>query len=138
MGILDRFRKKVDKKRLERKPGKDEVIDLVSKKEAKPKKVLAAAKKEDTGRAYHILIRPVITEKLTMEGKYGFRVSRDANKVEIAKAVTKVYGVLPVAVNIVNVRGKKIRYGRTSGTTAAWKKAVVTLKKGDKIDIVEG
>ena len=136
MGIFDRFRKKVDKKRLEKKNSKEEVLDLAGKKTEAVKKV--TAKKEDTGRAYHILISPLITEKLTADGKYGFCVSPDANKVEIAKAIEKVYGVRPLAVNIVNVRGRKVRYGKTAGRTSNWKKAIVTLKKGDKIDIVEG
>lgn len=137
MGIFDKFRKKVDKKRLDKPAKKDEVLDLGSKAE-KVKKTIVSPKKDDTGRAYHILNRPVITEKLTMDGRYGFRVSLDANKVEIAKAIARVYGVTPVAVNIINVRGKKVRYGKTSGTTSSWKKAIVTLKKGEKIDIVEG
>jgi large subunit ribosomal protein L23 len=137
MGLFDKFRKKVDKKRLEKSAKKDEVLDLGSKPE-KVKKSVVSQKKDDTGRAYHILSRPIITEKLTMDGRYGFRVSSDANKIEISKAVAKVYGVKPVAVNIINVRGRKVRYGRTSGTTSSWKKAIVTLKKGDKIDIVEG
>jgi large subunit ribosomal protein L23 len=142
MSFLDKFRKKVDKKRLESKSKKEEIIDLGGQS-SKSSKAASAEKKEkvrreDTGRAYHILSKPVVTEKLTAESRYGFRVSSDANKIEIARAIERVYGVRPVAINIINVRGKNIRYGRTSGKTSSWKKAIVTLKQGDKIDIFEG
>ena len=62
----------------------------------------------------------------------------NANKIEIAKAVNDVYGVKPVSVNIIKTKGKKTRSGRVTGKRKDWKKAVVTLKKGESIKIYEG
>jgi large subunit ribosomal protein L23 len=83
----------------------------------------------------------VVTEKATnLAGisKYAFRVSNDANKIEVARAIYHVYGVKPLAINMICMRGKNVRHGRTSGKTKNWKKAIVTLKPGDKIEIYEG
>ncbi len=85
-----------------------------------------------------ILIRPIITEKSTLlekENKYVFEVHPKANKIEIKKAFEKIYKVKPIKVNIIKLKGKPIRYGRTSGRTKSWKKAIITLKKGEKIDL---
>lgn len=89
-----------------------------------------------------ILIRPVVTEKSTKSGekmgKYAFKVARDANKLEIKKAVETAYSVQVQAVNThVNVGKKKTRQtkgGVSSGIKSPFKKAYVTLKKGDTID----
>ncbi|MBU0613008.1 50S ribosomal protein L23 [Patescibacteria group bacterium] len=111
-----------------------------SKKEAvkpSPKK----AKKEDTKNAYRVLIRPVITEKATSlvaNGQYVFEVAPDANKVEIRKAIQNLYSVTPVKVRIMNQKARRVQYGRNTGTTKFWKKAIVNLKSGDKIEIHEG
>jgi large subunit ribosomal protein L23 len=78
-----------------------------------------------------------ITEKgsrLTMQNKYLFKVARAANKVEIKKAVEALYGVHVLAVNTSTVRGKKKRVRYVMGKTPDWKKAVVTLKKGETIE----
>lgn len=88
-----------------------------------------------------IIIRPIITEKsnrLTTEGKYIFEVKRDANKIEIAKAVEALFNVTVTDVNTMTVRGKLKRQGRFEGRTPTWKKAVVTLKAGDRIPLFEG
>ena len=88
-----------------------------------------------------LLVRPVITEKataLSTENKYAFVVEKSANKIEVAKAIKAVYGVEPVAVNMINMQGKKVTRGRIRGQRKDWKKAVVTLKKGDAISIYEG
>ncbi len=89
-----------------------------------------------------IIIKPIITEKLTNLGetqsRYGFRVVPTANKIEIKEAVEALYNVKVVAVNTVNVEGKaKTRYtksGILSGRNANYKKAYVTLEKGQVID----
>ena len=90
-----------------------------------------------------IIIKPIVTEKLpTISGKFpnrfGFRVSPDANKLEIKKAVEDMYGVTVIDVNTMNYRGKlKSRYTRSgliSGKQNAFKKAIVTLKEGEIID----
>jgi large subunit ribosomal protein L23 len=90
-----------------------------------------------------IIIKPVITEKQTaltekIPNRYAFRVSPDANKLEIKKAVEDMYEVTVIDVNTMNYSGKhKSRYtksGIISGRQTAFKKAIITLKKGDTID----
>lgn len=90
-----------------------------------------------------IIIKPIVTEKQTaitekFPNRYGFRVSPDANKLEIKKAVEDMYGVTVESVNTMNYAGKKkSRYtksGIISGKTSAFKKAIVTLKEGETID----
>jgi large subunit ribosomal protein L23 len=71
-------------------------------------------------------------------GKYVFEVDMDANKIEIAAAVEKIFSVNVVSVNTLRVKGKKKRLGRTEGKTGEMKKAYVTLKEGQRIQIFEG
>lgn len=90
----------------------------------------------------NILIKPVITEKMTGQGeklnRYGFIVEKKANKIQIKKAVEEFYGVDVLAVNTINYSGKeKSRYtkgGAIAGRTSAYKKAIVTLAEGETID----
>ena len=87
--------------------------------------------------AYDIILKPIITEKsmemLATQGKYTFKVAKDSNKIEIAKAVEALFkGVKVAKVNTISVRGRKKRMGRSEGYTSDWKKAVVTLKKDSK------
>ena len=86
--------------------------------------------------AYDIVIRPIITEQ-SMEDmdikKYVFEVAKDANKVEIAKAVEEIFGVTVIKVNTINVNGKTKRLGANpAGKTKNWKKAVVKLSEDSK------
>lgn len=137
--------KKAAKGSIEQEEVKTEAVvtpdgQLVSapKKETKKK---ARPKKEDTGEAYRVLIRPLISEKnssLAIFNKYVFEVSPRTNKIEVRKAIKKVYGVDPIKVNIQNEMGREVRYGRTEGRTKKWKKAIITLPQGQKIDIQEG
>ena len=93
------------------------------------------------GRAFSVLIKPLVTEKASILGeqnKYVFNVAISANKIEVAKAVYEVYGITPSAVNMVRVGGKKTRTGRIAGKRKDWKKAIVTLPKGKTIKIYEG
>lgn len=82
-----------------------------------------------------IILRPIITEE-SMQNialkKYTFKVAKDANKIEIAKAVEELFGVKVAKVNTVSVRGKLRRQGRFEGYTASWKKAIVTLTEDSK------
>ncbi len=92
--------------------------------------------------AQDIIIKPVITEA-SMEGlqagKYTFKVAKDANKIEIAKAVTELFGVKVAKVNTMIVKGREKRMGRTSGYLSDWKKAIVTLAEGEKtIEFFDG
>lgn len=89
-----------------------------------------------------IIIKPIVTEKLTVQGeklnRYGFVVDRDANKLQIKDAVEKLYGVNVLSVNTINYHGKrKSRYtkaGLLTGRMNHFKKAIVTLAGEDKID----
>ena len=92
--------------------------------------------------AQDIIIKPIITEesmKGAAERKYTFQVAKDANKIEIAKAVEELFGVEVCKVNTISVRGKFRRQGRVGGFTASSKKAIVTLTENSKgIEFFEG
>ena len=89
-----------------------------------------------------ILLRPIVTEKMTAQGedmnRYCFVVDKRANKLEIKKAVEELYDVSVISVNTMSFKGKrKMRYTRTgiiSGNTNSFKKAIITLNEGDTID----
>jgi large subunit ribosomal protein L23 len=89
-----------------------------------------------------VIRRPMITEKSTRqkeEGRqYVFEVDRDANKIEIQSAVEHLFKVKVLQVRTSNVLGKVKRLGRKYGKRPDWKKAIVTLKEGDRIDFFEG
>ena len=93
--------------------------------------------------AYDVIIRPIITEQ-SMEDqdikKYAFAVAKDANKIEIAKAVEEIFGVTVIKVTTENIRGKEKRQGAyPAGKTATWKKAIVKLSADSKnIELFEG
>ncbi len=87
-----------------------------------------------------VLVRPLITEKSTdlmEQGQYAFEVHREANKIQIREAVEKTFNVRVKAVNTMNMPRKLRRRGRTVGTVPGWKKAIVTLQAGERIDIFE-
>lgn len=90
---------------------------------------------------YGILLRPIITEKstvLTGANKYVFEVDVRANKNQIREAVQVAFGVTVADVNTMNMKGKPKRFGRRVVNRPDWKKAVVTLVPGDKIELFEG
>lgn len=91
---------------------------------------------------YSVIIRPLVTEKSTdkleKEGSYSFVVAREANKVEIAQAVEQIFNVKVTDVRTMQYRGKEKRLGRFVGRRAGWKKAIVSLRAGDSIEIFEG
>ena len=92
--------------------------------------------------AQKIVRRPLVTEKSTQQKEesrqYAFEVTRDANKVEIQHAVEQLFKVKVLCVRTCNVLGKMKRMGRKYGKRPDWKKAIVTLKEGDRIDFFEG
>ena len=91
--------------------------------------------------AHQILVRPIVTEKntaLSEVGKYCFEVAQAANKIEVKRAVEEVFKVKVTTVNMMKVPGKMRRTGRTSGMTRTWKKAVVTLAPGERIELFQG
>jgi large subunit ribosomal protein L23 len=90
---------------------------------------------------YEVLRRPVITEKNTIlieQNKYTFEVAREANKAQIKQAVEHAFKVSVASVNVIHVPGKMRRAGRRRGLTSSWKKAIVTLEPGNKIELFEG
>ena len=92
-------------------------------------------------RADQVIIEPIVTEKSNLsreKGKYSFRVDARANKIQVMQAVRALFGVHPVACNIMRVKGKPKRVRAQPGYTAGWKKAVVTLRSGEVIQIFEG
>jgi large subunit ribosomal protein L23 len=95
----------------------------------------------DSKIAYKILIRPMVTEKaadLAAQGKYVFEVAQRANKIQVAQAVKETYNVDVAQVNIQCYRGKVKYFGRTVGKRKDYKKAIVTLKKGQTMQVFEG
>jgi large subunit ribosomal protein L23 len=94
--------------------------------------------------AYSTILRPVVSEKSTVlgdQGKYVFEVAPTANKIQIKQAIETAFANKKVqvsAVNILHVSGKVRRRGRSVGTTRSWKKAVVTLREGQRLDLFEG
>jgi len=91
---------------------------------------------------YSIIRTPLLTEKChdlkERHNQVAFRVARVANKIQIKEAVEKIFKVKVRRVNVINMQGKPKRMGRHAGKRAAWKKAVVTLMPGEKIEVIEG
>jgi large subunit ribosomal protein L23 len=91
---------------------------------------------------YHVIKRALITEKSTIAkdetNKYTLEVDTRANKIEIATAVEKFFKVKVLNVQVMNVTGKKKRMGKIVGRKRSWKKAIVTLLPGSRIEIYEG
>jgi len=163
MGILDKIRKKEDKtegvkavatpskaekkdskkeaKKIEAKSAKAETAEKkpAVKETAKKKKAPA---KENTPLAHFDLIRkPHISEKAfysVEENKYVFEVAKSANKTEVKKAVENIYHVSVERVNMINVPSKTKMYKGIPGEKSGYKKAIVKLKKGETIDVIEG
>ena len=80
--------------------------------------------------AEEVIIKPIITERSSedlQEGKYTFKVNKKATKIEIAKAVEKLFEVKVLKVNTISVKGKEKRVGAHKGMTSDWKKAIVTI-----------
>ena len=88
-----------------------------------------------------VIIRPVISEKsyaLIAEGKYTFRVDDRAHKTQVARAVEEIFEVTVTEVRTMQVRSKPKRRGLHSGRTRGWKKAIVQLAPGERIELFEG
>lgn len=155
MALLDIFKK--IKKRLRKKKKEEKKIvlpaDRQEKKEAKKEKEFLKipkvekeikikpprTKKGIPEMAYRILSFPNITEKatfLTKENKYIFRVYPDANKTEIKKVIGDMYGVDVVDVKIINIPAKKRRFKKQIGWRKGYKKAVIEIKEGQKIEVL--
>ncbi len=165
MSLLDKFKKPFEKKQQSapehavgltdakedaKKASKKDESVANKTKQAKPasKKVKDGTSdkaksdiKDPTGQASAVIIRPLQTEKnsdLMMINKYVFEVSVNATKSEVKKAFKALYGIDPVSVNIMTRKGKSVRFGRISSRRKDWRRAIVTLKEGDKVEVFEG
>ncbi len=129
-----------DRKRIEKEKEKSTKKVVEKKEEIKKSASVksAAGKKGEIKMAPGVLDKPQITEKATLlreDDQYIFQVFKTATKPEVKKAIEEVYGVSVEKVRIINVDRKKKRLGRTTGWKKGYKKAIITLKKGQEIDI---
>jgi large subunit ribosomal protein L23 len=140
MALRDIFKKRQPKKEIEKKEEKQkEVKEEKQKKEAVLEKKPKRIKEKKSDIAYRVLKAPQVTEKatnLSERNQYIFKVYPDSNKPQIKKAVEDLYDVDVLSVKIINVRKKKRRLGRISGWRAGYKKAMVKIKEGQKIEIM--
>lgn len=126
MAIFEAFKKK---EKIKRKESKEQKMEKQEKEQKKTSKESVAWK---------ILKFPLVTEKsteLAKDNQYTFVVWKEANKEEIKKAVEEKYNVKVEKVRIINVPAKRRRVGRITGWKKGFKKAIVTIKEGQKIDI---
>lgn len=136
MGILDKLKLKRTRQQPDMVPKTEPVVETPrpAGRSGLKQPVKTAARR--AGQAVRYLRRPILSEKATAlaaKGQYLFAVANSANKQEIKNSIQGLYGVTVERVNIINLPGKTRRYGRTRGRTSDWKKAVVTVKAGQKI-----
>ena len=125
-----------------RKPFKEQK-NTTKKAEGKPTQKSAAKEKsafseKGSGAFSHVLIRPHASEKAVLlqeKNQYVFEVSMRATKQDVAHAVNDLYGTKPTAVRMITVAGKKIRFGKTQGRGKEWKKAIVAMPEGKKLEL---
>lgn len=130
MSIIDKIKGKKTKKEEVTNETKQVSVSEDSKKDLQPK--------QGGKLSYRVLVAPLITEKSTKDnalGKYVFQIYPSANKIVVKKAVEELYGVKVEDVNIVRIKGKNVHFGKISGRTSDLKKAIVTLKKGETLNI---
>ena len=146
MGLFKKDKKEEgikDEKRIKKE--KEKSVKKVAEK--KPKEAVLApallkkdkAKKRDIKLAPGVLDRPQITEKATFlmeKNQYIFQSFKTATKPEVKKAVEEVYGVDVEKIRVINVKRKRKRLGRTTGWSKGYKKVIVTIKKGQEIEII--
>ena len=143
MGILSKITKKKDEPKAKSESKAEVAVEKEAKPVAKKEKTTKTAKKVDVKLSNNnsVIIRPVISEKSLMQetkGTYTFLVNQDANKLQVKQAVKDIYGVMPSAVRVISVEGKRVRFGVRRGKRSDYKKALVTLPEGKKISIHEG
>lgn len=109
-----------------------------SSSKAESRKADTAKKTELNSQYVGVLLRPLVTEKSTMNGTYAFEVAVSANKSQIKKAVKDRYGVEPKSVRVMNMNGKVKRWNYRLGKRRDWKKAIIRLNEGDVINVYEG
>ncbi|MFA6422690.1 MAG: 50S ribosomal protein L23 [Candidatus Buchananbacteria bacterium] len=154
MGILDKLK---NKKTDDDAPNKAKDLKVEEKpkaekaKQEKPKQAVEKVQEEtvvkedmadrNIAKYAGILIRPMVSEKnsgLTKHNQFVFEISTKANKIQVAEAIKAKYGVEPVRVNVSNIIGKKVRYGKYTGKQKDSRKAIVFLPEGKSINVYEG
>lgn len=141
MAFWDRFKKQRGAPAPSAKKDASKIVKEELKSSPESSKSVVRGGPGDTKLAYRILLAPVQSEKaarLGSENQYVFFVAPAANKIEIKEAIFRVYGVRPVAVNIIRLPRKTVRYGKNTGKEKMRVKAVVTLPRGKTISIYEG
>lgn len=154
MGVLNNWLHKQKKEQLdkagEKRPKsvvaakekeKDEKNESKAHAENKVEKSKHKVKLSDHSIAFKVLLKPLVTEKSAVAesgNKYSFMVAKSADKNQIKTAVEEIYGVKPSRVNVANIEGRRVRFGRTMGRRSDYKKAIVTLPEGKTIDIHTG
>lgn len=146
MALLDFLKQKKEieksKENISDKKSADVKVEKQTKKQVKTtsEKSISKSSKKSGSFSYSVIKEPHISEKASYlaerQNQYVFEVVNGSNKIEIKKAVEGVYGVSVLSVNIIKIPHKKRRIGKTQGFKKAYTKAVVELKKGDKIEIL--
>ncbi len=145
MSLLDRFRKKKIEKKVEKVPMAKPLRILDTEGAKEPEKEISSRKivNKKTFQVYQVIKEPHITEKatfLTEQDKYIFKIFSKANKIETKKAIESLYGVKVKKVSIIHLPSKRRRLGQSQGwrhgLKKGFKKAIVTLKKGEKIELL--
>ena len=153
MGLLNNWLHKQKKEQLG-KTGKQAKSVEAAKEIKQPKEVKAHAHKEEVEKkpehkvklsdhsiAFKVLLKPLVTEKSAIAesgNKYSFMVAKSANKNQIKTAIEEIYSVKPSRVNVTNIEGRRVRFGRAMGRRSDYKKAIATLPKDKTIDIHTG
>lgn len=130
MGIFDRFKKARHEPEASQEKKAALVVPVVEGSVSMQKRATS-----------NVIVRPLVTEKSAVLGAastYVFVVTKQANRIAVRSAIKEMYGITPTRVNIQNVPGKWVRFGRSQGKRSDWKKALVTLPKGKTINVYEG
>jgi len=139
MAIFDIFKKKKKEVKKEEKKAEKKIEQVKEEKVVKEKPAVSAKEKKVSTSAYRIINIPYTVEKaseLAQKNQYVFKVFPRANKIEIKKAIEESFGVDVLGVKIINLPGKKRRTGKTEGFKAGYKKAIVRIKEGQKIEVL--
>lgn len=152
MSLLDKFKKPFEKKQTRTVAPEQQGQKKAAKKDSAAAGDVEVAKKtakktdakielkDTSGVAAQVIIKPLQSEKGTdmmAYSKYLFEVTPKATKNEIKKAIRAMYKVDPVQVNVINMRGKAVRFGRVWSKRKNWRKAIVSLKPGDSIEVFD-
>lgn len=137
MALFDFFKKKKDKKKLVKKEKKIKEVKKAPEVKIEPKPKKKIKPKKNIEIIYKSLKEPHITEKATnlaQQNQYVFKVFPRTNKIEIKKAIESLYGVDVISVNIINIPRKRKRLGKIRGFKPGFKKAIIKIKQGQKIE----